>query len=280
MSESEAIAQRLLDTTTDLPALDPVVTRVLELVSDLETRPGELADEITRDPSLSARILKLSNSALLGMPREIDSLERAILTLGFQEIRNLVLLTATYDFVNRGPEQRLYYPLWEHFVTVAIAAKHIAENWVTSTSSHAHLAGLLHDLGKVVFAIRFPDQYYKILTDKSVGPGETIKLERQAFGCDHLQVGRMMLEQWTFPDTFIAVAGGHHGTEEEEDPDPLLQVIELSDLMAYVIHGRGISPEHALGLLRRLGVPQQAWRELPRQVRERIKIEREALEKP
>ncbi len=281
MSDSISIARRLIATTTDLPVLDPVVTRVLQLVSDLETDPSDLAREITRDPSLSARVLKLSNSAMMGLPRKVDTLERAILTLGFQEIRNLVLLTATYDFVSRGTDQRLFVPLWEHFITVAISARFIAELWVPETRDHAHLAGLMHDLGKVVFAIRFPDQYVEILLNRDNGPGESLEHEMRLFGCNHQQLGRIMLEEWNFPEVFVEVAGDHHGTTDGNGSSVVLsEVIELSDLLAYVIRGRSISPEHALELLQALNIPRDGWLELPDRVRERIQIERDALERP
>src|SRR3989304_3295976 len=99
MPSPRALAEQLADSIRDLPSPDPILSRVMELVSDPNTAPRDLSHEISKDAGLAARLMRLSNSVIFGHPREITRIEQAVVLLGFHEIRNMVFFSMTFELL-------------------------------------------------------------------------------------------------------------------------------------------------------------------------------------
>jgi putative nucleotidyltransferase with HDIG domain len=236
MSDSQSLAEKIVESIDSLPAMDPVITRVLSLVSDPNTSPRALAGVIRNDVSLTARILKLSNSAIFGLSRQVTSIEQAVLVLGFNEIRNLVIVSVTFDLMTLGDSKELFEKLWNHFISVSVIARFLCKKFTPDLIDVAYVAGLLHDIGKVPFAMRFPEEYTEIFKKVSEFPNQIHKLELEEFGCDHQEMGSLLLERWNIPDTIVSVTGKHHDMEEAVDDDLRInKLIELADFFSYVV---------------------------------------------
>jgi HD-like signal output (HDOD) protein len=170
-------AKQLVASIGELPAIDPVVEKVLTLVSDPSTSPKALAEVIQGDVALSTRILQLSNSAIFGLTRQVSSIDHAVFILGYNEIRNLALLSSTFDLVKRGGMTDILISLWNHLLTTAICARSLSRKFLKSVTSLAYVSGLLHDIGKIPFALKFPTEYSELFEQYGNLPEKCCRLK-------------------------------------------------------------------------------------------------------
>jgi HD-like signal output (HDOD) protein len=191
--------------TKDLPTIPVLLVHILAVVDGDRTSARDLVDVLQRDQSLTARILRLANSSFFGCPREVASLTRAVMLLGFTAVRNLALGVKIWDTLRTGTNFSIA-ALWEHSSLVAAASKLVAQRTHAAEPEAAFTAGLLHDVGQVVLRLRFGADY-----DRVVGEGDSGIAEREeaAFGVDHAQAGAWLAEAWSLP-VWIAEAAGHH----------------------------------------------------------------------
>ena len=281
MNDRLEYAKKLVQSTAELPSIDPVVARVLQIVSDPDTSPKELSNEISKDIGLTSKVLKLSNSALFGQPRQIGRLEQAVVVLGFNEIRNLVLITSTFQLMQIGKDRELFESLWNHFVCTAIASKYLANKYAKEAVELAYIRGLLHDIGKVVLALRFPSVYRNMLDDDKNYPRNVIREERERFDCDHQVTGEVLLDKWNYPSLLVQVAGHHHKTENI-DPDKIsfLRLIELADTLAYIVQGFQIDEPVLKNLQSGLEVDSEEREVWISDIRERLELEKSLFSSP
>lgn len=228
---NETMMQRQMDS---FPVLPVTVAQILRVTGDPESSAADLMAALLPDQSLCATVLKLANSALFGRPRRVDSLQAAIMVLGFNRVQSIALVKAmlnTFSDLGSGsaPEVERF---WEHAFLAAMAANHMARDLGLGLGA-SFMAGLLHDLGKLVLLQTFGDDYLAgRWLNRCTGEGD-LAAERLAFGFDHAAVGGRLLGQWQFPRNLVAAAAGHH-LPDQADPDPLLvQVVQLADLMAH-----------------------------------------------
>ncbi len=226
---NETLMQRQMDSFPVLPA---TVAQILRVTGDPESSAADLMAALLPDQSLCATVLKLANSALFGRPRRVDSLQAAIMVLGFNRVQSIALVKAmlnTFSDLGSGsaPEVERF---WEHAFLAAMAANHMARDLGLGLGA-SFMAGLLHDLGKLVLLQTFGDDYLAAGSTAAParGPGCRAAGLRLRSCCR----GRRLLGQWQFPRNLVATASGHH-LPDRTDPDRLLvQVVQLADLMAH-----------------------------------------------
>ena len=196
--------KRLQSIMNSLPPISPAVNKVIELANTMGTSALELSAAIKIDPVLMTKVLKLINSAYFGMRTEVTSLNRAIILLGVNTIKNLALSTALISgFADRTAKSGLNIEeLWMHSLAVAVASKMLAK-YVGVEKKYVEsffIAGLIHDIGKLLF-----DQYkpvkYKMLLFKIARSGGTLfKEETKLFGYNHGNLGALLCEKWNIGD--------------------------------------------------------------------------------
>ncbi|KXK37437.1 HDOD domain-containing protein [bacterium] len=232
MVESSLI-KRILQDIKEIPPLPEVATRVLQLTNDPEVSAAELNQVISRDEALTANVLKLCNSAYYGLPRVISSVSQAIMYLGFQTVRNMVLSSAVNQvFIKHDLSIYNYRKngISDHSFAVAVACQTIARKLRPGLSDTAFTSGLLHDVGKIILGkyLRENDQ---VLQQRSASPIVTRALELEFFGMDHAQVGSHIADNWNFPQELTLAIGFHHNPDEAKGR-PLLAVITyLADIV-------------------------------------------------
>lgn len=192
--------------------------KVSNLLSQEGAELGLIASEIKKDQVLSARVLSLCNSAYVRPAKAIDSIDQALLYLGSQSVLKLVMTALAEEFFNRC--DRGYSlcrgGMFHHALGTARLSEMLANQTGQIPPDQAYLAGLLHDIGKVVLdqgvALAHP-QFYRLLQQQNK---DSAQLERELFGIDHTETGRLLLESWQVPEVFSEVAACHHAPATAE----------------------------------------------------------------
>lgn len=222
----------------DLPPLPAVVTRLLDITGRDETTSSEVEGVVGADQAISAKLLRVVNSSYFGLPRQVSSISQAVVILGFQQVRNLVLsVSALGVFTARSPRAReIQRECWEHAFGSASAAMEIAR--LKQLSAHdqetAFLGGLLHDVGKLFLFSNFSVNYSMIRTEAERKGKNIIELEAPLFGMTHPEVGQRLAVAWNFPEQLAIIIGRHEGGFLGE-PIPLLYAVHAADRLANAV---------------------------------------------
>lgn len=216
----------------ELDSLPAVALRVIELADMEDTGRRELVHLIESDPSLAARVLRVSNSAWLGFPGRISSLDRAMAMLGFDSVRNLALsVVFSHLFLKEQKEDHLKArELWHHSLACAVAAEQLARRTSFPQPGNAFVAGLLHDLGKVLL-LRWNREVYQEIVRLAQQKRIALQLvEKEALGLNHAEIGQLLLEDWNLPTELAHAVGRHHTPAQEIGSiRDLAVIVQLSD---------------------------------------------------
>jgi len=232
--------QEVIQNLGDLPPLPQVATRVIRITADSNTSSEELQNLVRTDQALSAQVLRIANSAMFGRVREVTTLTQAILTLGFSTARSVVLASCVKNLFNRGPAGVQERTLWKHALVTGITGSAFSRALKLPVIEEAFLAGLLHDIGKSVLALKFPDGYAALLRRVQNQEGDDgLTQELDTFGFDHAMVGEALLTSWNLADSVQAVVRWHH--------DPLQAPLEHRRLVALTALGNQVAIDLQVG---------------------------------
>lgn len=237
MIEESAEEKMIWDVVDNLPSLPIVVTKVLEVTDDPESSAQHLLQAILPDQSMCVAILKIANSALFGLPRKVSSIERAIMVLGFNEVRNIVLGRAVVNSFSSIPAKHRYSinQFWEHSFLCGLAARNMAEGLGLS-SGDFFVSGLIHDLGKLAMFLALGEKYDTATWMLGGGRIENYQQEKKQFGFDHPYVGAKLLQKWDFPKNLILAVAYHHNPAGCEKGRGYPLIIQLADFYAFLIN--------------------------------------------
>lgn len=190
-----------------------VANLAIDKLSDPESTPREVHQIISKDQALAARILRVANSSYYSCPRKISRISDAISYMGFDSVRSLVIASVIEDlFKKTGLAEKL---LWDHSLACAAAAKKLAMAAKFRKLEEAFLAGLMHDIGKVVLSQKAPDEMLQIVQEVYNNPGtDFAEIEMARFGFTHAEVGRFVVKRWNFAEEIEEAIGNHHHPEE------------------------------------------------------------------
>jgi putative nucleotidyltransferase with HDIG domain len=232
--------QDVIQNLGELPPLPQVATRVIRLSADSDTSSEDLQNLIRTDQALSSQVLRIANSALFGRVREVSTLTQAILTLGFATTRSVVLASSVKNLFTRGPVGLQERILWEHALVTAITGSAFSKAVGYSATEEVFLAGLMHDLGKCVMALKFPEVYGALLRRINGEEGDGITMELDTFGFDHTMVGEALVRSWNIAEGVEAVVRWHH--------NPLQAPAEHRKLVALVALGNQMAIDLQIGM--------------------------------
>jgi putative nucleotidyltransferase with HDIG domain len=215
--------QELIANLGDLPPLPQVAAQVLRLASDPDSTTDELQRVVATDQALAAQTLKIANSAMFGMVREVRTLTQAIMTLGFTTIKSIVIASSARNLYKRGGSGLQERLLWEHALTTALAARAYARELRSSRAEEAFLGGLLHDIGKSVMGLKFPERYGTLVRSVyNEAMADEIDTELELFGFDHTMVGEALLASWNLARSLENAVRWHHHPELAPEEDRVL----------------------------------------------------------
>ncbi|MGA3175404.1 MAG: HDOD domain-containing protein [Syntrophorhabdales bacterium] len=195
-----------------LPTLAPIIDKVLSVAADDNASFRDLSDVLKYDQAISSKIISIANSAYFSRGSQTVSLERAMAAIGLDEVRRIVMcLVFLKEMLGQCElSQGDLASLWRHTLSVACAARTLAEKTLAEDSEKVFTAAILHDVGKVPFLLH-GDAYRTVQEEARRTGRDVCSLEREAFGIDHAELGRLVSTKWRFPEEFSAVILGHHG---------------------------------------------------------------------
>lgn len=200
-----------------MPSLSPTVGKVLEIANDPRANPKDLNHVISMDPVLTARVLKLVNSAYFALSTKVTQILRAIILLGLNTIKNLALSTAVLSQYGSNDTQSSLEidKFWEHCLGVAVMSKMIGKaGGVDQTYVEEYFAaGLLHDLGKIVLDGQFPELFTRALKAAELSGDHLFETEERVIGASHCTVGTWLAEKWMFSEPLRQAIAYHHHPE-------------------------------------------------------------------
>jgi len=227
-----------LETCKSLPSLPAVAVHVLRLCQRENFDIADVARAIGSDPALSAKVVSLVNSPLFGLRKEVATVAHALVLLGANAVRTIALSFAVVNDLREheraGFEHRWY---WRRAIFAAAAAQELSHLEGARNPADAFLAALLQDVGQLALEQAAPDQYLPIATEAGADHAKRVALEKQAFGCDHAEVGRWLMTQWRLPEIVrSAVGGSHEPARWQSGADPatttVVKIVALSGVLA------------------------------------------------
>jgi len=221
---SENFQQEIYSKIEELPTLPIVSQKILEIIDNVKTNVSDLTEVIYSDPSLTAKILKVANSAYYGFPQEITTLERAVPLLGFSAVKSLALSLSVLKILpsSKKHDSKFFNPegLWHHSLGVALCMKEIASfsKRKRDDSEYLFIVGLLHDVGKIVLDQFFHDDFCAVLEKANANKNKKLHdIELEIIGVDHCDITAMLLTRWKFPEIIIDPIKMLHQKEFSED---------------------------------------------------------------
>ena len=234
----------------DLPTIPVVATKVLQLIDNESTTANDLAKAISSDPGVAARVLKISNSVFFGCTRQINTLPHAIMMLGYNTLKTVVM-TASMKQVYKtyGLTEKM---LWEHSFGAGLAARIIAGTTRLVSDDEAFLGGLFHDIGKTVMNNADSAQFQAVMQTCYNEGISFMAAERQMYPYSHADVGALVVEKWNFPEMLTRTVSEHHRYRFEENEDPYLVtltcIVGLADIFCHKLGLGQREPETELVL--------------------------------
>jgi diguanylate cyclase (GGDEF)-like protein/putative nucleotidyltransferase with HDIG domain len=235
-----------IDDLAEFPVLDATVLRVIALCDDEEATAADLVDALEQDATFAANLLRFANSAARATPIRAKTIRQAVMLVGRRALRRLALEAATFRFLerSRGNGRASCGQLHLHAITVAIGAAAAAEE-ARIPGDTVHLAGLLHDVGKLVLPEVFGEDVCDALASEFPAGAERVLAERERFGIDHAQCGALLAERWGLPAEVASIIAWHHGGPTGVGaPNAEIACVQLADNVAGMLHGT--EADHAL----------------------------------
>lgn len=224
--DRKAEFRRALQEVKNLPTLPGIVAKLTRMAEDPDTTTEQMGRVISKDHILAAKLLKLVNSAFYGFPQKISSLSSAIILLGFNVIKSLIISASIFELMESSDVE-----LWEHSLGTAVAASILAKRLGIKDPEEVSTAGLIHDIGKVAVKMELPEQYDEILNIVEMKKVSMFEAERLVLGLDHAEVGGWLAKSWFLPRKLVEPISCHHLPKSSREEPLASAILHFSDVL-------------------------------------------------
>jgi putative nucleotidyltransferase with HDIG domain len=216
-----------------LPSLGSINKALQGLLLTEQRYTAQIAEIIRRDPSLTSRLLRLVNSVYFGLTTPVNSIEEAVFYLGVRQIRQLAMVTPVIEDFQRLTRQCAFpwREFWQHCIGTAILTREVTANVPGPTEDSDYVAGLVHDIGKIVMAWSFPDHFAEIHRQALAGTQPISEIEDAVLGINHSELGAAYLERHRLPEVMIYSARYHHCPDKAPQFRHTIAAVQLADLL-------------------------------------------------
>ncbi len=239
--------EKIVAAVDDLPALPHVVVQVMKLTEDPNSTAQDINNVLSQDQAMTARVLKLANSAFYGFPRRIGTVTDATVLLGFKTIKSIVMAASVSDILAGKMEGYAleHGELWRHSQCAAMAARHIARKVKFMQLDLAYTGALLHDIGKVILNNAMKDSYHDVVDLVMERNIPFLDAELEILGYSHADVGAKVAEKWNLPSDLVEAIAFHHEPVGATANKKLTAIVHLADALC-IMMGIGIGVDGLL----------------------------------
>jgi diguanylate cyclase (GGDEF)-like protein len=231
---------KIVLSSPELPTLPTVASAIISLTSREDVTLSDIAELVSKDVALSAKILKVSNSAFYSFPQQIGSINQAVSILGINAVRSLVL---SFSFLSiksgKKSEHFNFQQFWEHSLASAVAARLILGKVKGADTEEIFVSGLLQNLGELIFAKTFPDEYETVLALAKEEQATISEIETKVLGADHCFIGYEVAKNWGFPEGLLLPLLFHHDPQQYKGQNPKIRqtacAVYLSDILTHIL---------------------------------------------
>ena len=230
---AEEKIKKVLDKIAGLPTLPTMLNQINKLMMNPRTSAKEVAQLISSDPSITAKVLRVVNSSFYGFPNRITTITHAIVILGFNTVKSIVLSSSIFDvFKKGGPASQFNRnEFWKHSIGVGAVARVVGKTAGYSALEELFIAGLVHDIGKIIMDQYMHEDFEKVLTAVNTKNCLIREAEEAVFGFHHGDIGGWLFQKWNLSKGIVECTKFHHNPAlASEHPKPAA-VIHLADIV-------------------------------------------------
>lgn len=225
MMKTTSVREKM-ENLKELPTLPNVVQKISSMVESQKSSAEDIGRVISSDQVLTAKILKLINSAFYGFPGRISSVTHGLVLLGFNVVKGLVLSASVFDMMEGG-----MIGLWQHSLGTAITSGIIARKLKIKDPEEVSVAGLLHDIGKVVIKVMFPDEYRRISELVVEQEISVLEAENNLLDTNHPKIAKWLTEKWNLPNNLKDPIAYHHSPPLAKSAPLSTAIVHLADIL-------------------------------------------------
>jgi putative nucleotidyltransferase with HDIG domain len=233
--------RRFIEQIDNLPSLPSIVTKLIQVVNSPDTSAEDAAKLIQKDPALTTKMLRLANSAFYGIPRSISSVSSAVVILGFNTIRSLVLSASVMKMFTLTKKPAIDKDkFWKHSIVCAMTAKTIVRKYINirmMDPESAFCAGILHDIGKLIFSEFAQEDYLEVCDFARKNGIPLLVAEKKILGISHADIGRVLADKWALPLDLEYALVYHHSPAEA---DSLIDLVTTVHVANAITHSLGL----------------------------------------
>ena len=222
-----------LDRIKDIPTLPAIVFELNQHLQNPETSIARVCETIEKDQAMALKILRLVNSAFYGFRSKVSDIKNAVVLLGFNAVRNAIV---SVSIISTLPKSLLFQDFemidfWKHSLAVAVTSKNIAQKSGMDSPDNCFVGGLLHDIGKVILAQYFKDDFGKVWSRMQNEYLPFYEAEQQELPVDHTRIGAYLADRWALPKGLINAVRWHHDYQPENGNAGFMINIHLADIL-------------------------------------------------
>jgi putative nucleotidyltransferase with HDIG domain len=221
--------RQVIEGAIDLPAFSPVIRQAMLVINSPKWNIRQLADLLSSDQAITAKVMRLANSVAYGLPQKISGIDQALAYIGMDELFRIIVLISAQPALN----QEKGLALWTHTIETAYCAEILSRREPNIDDHEAFLAGLFHDMGKSLLLHYFPKAYERAMEMTKAGTPVQIA-EVMVFGIDHAEIGAWLMEHWEMPTDLCNAVRYHHAGDMSNKP--LIHVVTLANSLAHILY--------------------------------------------
>jgi len=266
----------------DIPTLPVIYQELFKMMQDPNVAVPQIAEIITQDQSLSAKILHLVNSAFYGYSKEIKTISRAVVILGFRAVRSAALAISVFEYFEDEESAQIDMTMfWKHSIAVATICKVLADAARINQQEEAFIVGLLHDVGKLIEKRHFPEDFSEVITVAREQHLTWIDTEKALFQVNHATIGKVVFRSWDFPPSVVDAVQFHHSPGTSSKFPQLAALVHIGDFISaelgYGTPGTFPAKECSSDALQLLSLTVEQIAGLEEQIREELTASMEIL---
>ncbi|NIM16834.1 MAG: HDOD domain-containing protein [Candidatus Aminicenantes bacterium] len=218
----------------ELPPIPAVILESMKLLNDPSSTVKKIQEQILLDQALTAFILKLANSALYALRKEVSTVSYAINLMGYNTARSILIAYLSKNLYSTKGNKLIQSMLWKHSLSSGVFGKKIAEHLEKVDPEEAFISSLLHDIGKGVLLKNKTENFEEIVQLIYIENMSSTEAERKVLGFTHVEAGYLLMKNWRFSDTIVETVTYHHNLQEYNGNNLLVPIVSLANKMSHL----------------------------------------------